>query len=313
MSRTELARILAFCCSVLSVYVVAGLMALRYARFRFLRKGPQPSRRWMWTFRAFLALAAAGLACTAYARFVEPYWLQVTRVSLESPKLPKGCRPIRIVHLSDLHSDPTPRLEERLPEVVAAEKPDLIVFTGDAVNSADGLPVARKCLGRLAAIAPTFAVRGNWEWLVAADACEGLPIRQLNGEAVKVTVGSAEVWVAGVAVGNENRAAQALRAVPEGAFVLFLYHAPDMIYELAERGVDLFCCGHTHGGQVALPFYGAMVTLSGTGKRFEAGLHRVKDTWLYTSRGIGMEGGPVPRVRFCSRPEVAVIEISPTP
>lgn len=313
MSRAELIRVLVFFSAVLGIYATAGLMAVRYVAVRFFRKGPPPSRRWMWAFRAFLALAALGVACLAYGRFVEPYWLEVTHLRLESPKLPKGGRPIRIVQVSDLHSDPTPRLEGRLPEVIAAEKPDLILFTGDAANSAAGLPVARQCLARIAAIAPTFAVKGNWEDMIGLDACTGLNIRELNGEAVKVQVGSAELWLAGVALGDEHLVAKALQAVPQGAFTLFLYHAPPLVLELAERKVDLVCCGHTHGGQVALPFYGALVTLSSTGKRFEAGLYRVKDTWLYVNRGIGMEGGPVPRVRFCSRPEVTVIELVHSP
>jgi predicted MPP superfamily phosphohydrolase len=69
--------------------------------------------------------------------------------------------------------------------------------------------------------------------------------------------------------------------------------------------------GHTHGGQIALPLYGALITFSKYVKRYEAGLYREGETWLYVNRGIGMEGGPVPRVRFWARPEVTVIEISP--
>ena len=66
-------------------------------------------------------------------------------------------------------------------------------------------------------------------------------------------------------------------------------------------------------GQIALPFYGAMVTLSRHGKRFECGLHRVDSTYLYVNRGIGMEGGRAPRVRFLARPEITVIELAPAP
>jgi predicted MPP superfamily phosphohydrolase len=73
--------------------------------------------------------------------------------------------------------------------------------------------------------------------------------------------------------------------------------------------VDPYLAGHTHGGQVALPFYGALATLSAFGKEFESGLHRVADTWEYTNRGIGMEGGAAPRMRFAARPEVTVIEV----
>jgi len=90
-----------------------------------------------------------------------------------------------------------------------------------------------------------------------------------------------------------------------------LYHYPDAIEEAAQHRIDLYCAGHTHGGQVALPFYGAIITLSKFGKKYESGLRRLEDTWLYVNRGIGMEGGPAPRVRFCARPEITVIELSP--
>ena len=75
-------------------------------------------------------------------------------------------------------------------------------------------------------------------------------------------------------------------------FTVMLYHYGDAVEELATPGnVDLLLAGHTHGGQVALPFYGALVTFARFGKRYEGGLYRVRDTWLYVNRGIGMEGG----------------------
>jgi uncharacterized protein len=102
--------------------------------------------------------------------------------------------------------------------------------------------------------------------------------------------------------------------VPPGAFTILLYHTPDEILDVAAtHRVDLYCAGHTHGGQVALPFYGALVTLSKFYKKYERGLHREGSTWLYVTRGIGMEGGPAPRVRFLARPEVTVIELAPAP
>ena len=81
--------------------------------------------------------------------------------------------------------------------------------------------------------------------------------------------------------------------------------------EADQARVDLFCAGHVHGGQVGLPLYGALVTLSRHGKRYEAGLYQAGPMRMYVSRGIGMEGGSAPRVRFCSRPEIAVIEAVP--
>ena len=75
--------------------------------------------------------------------------------------------------------------------------------------------------------------------------------------------------------------------------------------------VDLYLCGHTHGGQIAMPFYGALITMSKFGKKYEAGMYTVGDTILYVNRGIGMDGGPAPRVRFLARPEITVFEIHP--
>ena len=74
-------------------------------------------------------------------------------------------------------------------------------------------------------------------------------------------------------------------------------------------GVDLQLSGHTHGGQVRLPLYGALLTLSAMGKRFEAGLYRLGEMALYVNRGLGMEGGAAPRVRFLCRPEITVFDL----
>ncbi len=106
-----------------------------------------------------------------------------------------------------------------------------------------------------------------------------------------------------------RRLDRALADIPHEDFKVFLYHYPGLIYTLADRGIDLHCAGHTHGGQVALPFYGAITTMARFGKRFEAGLYRVHNTQLYVNRGIGMEGGYAPRVRFWCRLEVSLLEI----
>ncbi|MEJ2705392.1 MAG: hypothetical protein P8Z79_23375, partial [Sedimentisphaerales bacterium] len=84
-----------------------------------------------------------------------------------------------------------------------------------------------------------------------------------------------------------------------------------LIEDITDFPVDLYLAGHTHGGQVALPFYGALVTLSEYGKEYESGKYQVGTTTLYVNRGIGMEGGPVPRVRFWARPEITVFEVMP--
>lgn len=305
--------LLLFLCTVAAVYLFAAIALIRILLRRAGVLKSAPTGAQLWVQRIVLTLAAVGVLCMAYGYFIEPYWLSVTRVRIVSAKLPRGTRPIRLVHISDLHSDPKVRLEERLPEVIAAERPDLIVFTGDSLNSPDGLPVLRNCLTRLAQVAPTFVVKGNWDAWFWRDQnlFEGTGVRELKNEAVKFDVGGASIWIGGIPVGVEHQMEQTLDALPPEAFTVFLYHYPDLINEVAAKKVDLYCAGHTHGGQVALPLYGALITLSKFGKRYEAGLYRVEQTHLYVNRGIGMEGGPAPRVRFWARPEVTLIEIAP--
>ena len=88
---------------------------------------------------------------------------------------------------------------------------------------------------------------------------------------------------------------------------ILLYHAPDLMVEASQHEVDLYLCGHTHGGQVRLPGYGAILTSSQLGKRYEMGLYRSGRTQMYVSRGVGLEGLSAPRVRFLAPPEITLV------
>jgi uncharacterized protein len=304
-------RVLVFLVVVGTVYVLAAGILIRklFARFRSVR--PSSRNAPAWYSRVVLGLAGIGILCGVYGYFVEPYWPSITHIKIHSAKLVEGAGPVRIVLISDLHSDGKPRLEERLPGIIAGENPDLIVFTGDCVNSSEGLPVFKKCMAALAATAPTFVVRGNWDtaYWRNLDLFGNTAVRELDGTKVDLEIRGAHVSVGGLAVGNESQIGSVLGQLTPEAFTVFLYHYPDEIDAVSTHGIDLYCAGHTHGGQVSLPWYGALVTLSRFDKQYESGLYRKGDTTLYVNRGIGMEGGHAPRVRFCARPEVTVLEI----
>lgn len=311
MSDMERNSLLLFLSLVALVYVMAGGILFRWLKDKLRRRKRSYSiihRRWN---LFVLGLTLLGIGCFVYGMAVEPYWPEITHVRIRAEKLKPGSSPIRIVHLSDLHSDPKPRLEERLPILVEELKPDLIVFTGDCINSPEGLTVFKTCLRRLSQIAPTFAVKGNWDtaYWHNLDLFGDTGATELNGTPQEVEVKGSSLWLIGLASGNEGALNSSLGRIPPEAFKVFLFHYPDLIEDVSLSDIDLYCAGHTHGGQVALPFYGALVTLSKYGKRFESGLYQVGRTSLYVSRGVGMEGGPVPRVRFFSRPEVTLIEI----
>lgn len=318
MDNLEL-RALLFVALVVFVFIAAANLLLVRLYSRICHTRPPQSTAYLVSERAILAGASIALVCILYARFVEPFWPKVIHVQVASRKLAPGAHPLRIVQISDVHSDARPRLENRLPEIIAAQKPDLIVFTGDSVNSRGAISIFRELMSNSARIAPAYASRGNWdEWAGAhQELFAGTGVEELNGQAVRREFHGTPIWIGGLATENTASVTSVFAGAPANEFRLLLHHFPDRIIggydgmDAAAGSVDLFCAGHTHGGQVALPIYGALVTFSRFGKRFEWGLHRVGETWLYVNRRIGMEGGRAPRIRFWARPEITVIDLVP--
>jgi predicted MPP superfamily phosphohydrolase len=220
---------------------------------------------------------------------------------------------IKIVQISDLHCDAGERNELQVVRLVNALNPDVIVFTGDAVNDESSLPRFRETLKRMNATIGKFAVRGNFDvWRGGrADLFEGTGFTELNQQSVKLRKAEEEFYVSGAAANTLRASLSFLRQMDPLKYGIFLCHYPDLAEDLRDYPVDLYLAGHTHGGQVALPFYGAMMTLARHGKKYEAGRYEVNGMTVYVNRGIGMEGGSVPRIRFLSRPEITVLTIRP--
>jgi hypothetical protein len=305
--------LLSFLGAVVVVYIGCAVILLRGA-IRMWQSRPAPKRaRWRRICRGtLLSLAAVGVFCFAYAYFIEPYWPEVCRYTVATAKLPKGAGPIRIVQISDTHCDPKVRLEDRLPEIIADLKPDIILFTGDAINSIEGLPNFRRLMSGLAAIAPTYAVRGNWEWdrFQNIDLYAGTGVTELVKKVQPLKIRDTTLYLVGVAWPDWESATPLQNSLPPGALSVMMYHSPDLATQVPIKA-DLLLVGHTHGGQIALPFYGALMTLTREGKRFERGMYDLGGPRMNVNRGIGMEGGHTPRVRFFSRPDVSLIELVP--
>jgi predicted MPP superfamily phosphohydrolase len=306
----ELVAALIFVSAVFVVFVTAAVFAGSRLYHRFVKKQPLGPIR-SWNERISLSLAAVGFVCMMYGYFVEPYWPEVTHTKIPVANL---VSPVRLVHLSDIHSDAKIRLEERLPELVRLEKPDAIVFTGDATNSPAGLHNFQTCLTKLTQLAPVFVVRGNWDLDIQSsdrNLFDGTGAQELNGTTQRLTIRNQTLRFIGAPAFELDKAMATVEAMLPKDIVIFLYHFPEQLSPEAQKKVDVVLAGHVHGGQVALPFYGALITLSRYGKKYGAGLYRTGKAWLYVSRGIGMEGSLAPRVRFCARPEIAVIDLVP--
>ena len=190
---------------------------------------------------------------------------------------------------------------------------DVIVFTGDCLNIASALPLFKSTMKDLKAAIAKFAVKGNFEvfnWK-DLDLYSNTGFELLNAKTGPITKNGETIHISGLSCDNPAGFKALLRPVPKGDFSVFLYHFSDLIESVEDLNVDLYLSGHTHGGQVALPLYGALITLSKFGKKYESGIYNVNDTILYVNRGIGLEPRPAPQVRFCARPEITVFDIGP--
>jgi uncharacterized protein len=286
------------------------LLALLRLPFAFL---PGP---WAWVMQG------VGTLLVVYGFWVEPHRLRVTRQSLRSNKILPGAR-LRLLHLADLHVERMSPRERQLDRLIAELKPDVIVFTGDflslsRVHDRESWADVRSIVERWHAPRGVYVVTGSPpvdDPNVVPHLLAQLPhVRRLRDEHVTLTEAGVELGLLGLDCTHMPhvdgpRLAQLMAGTPPSQLTVLLYHSPDLAPFADELGVDLMLSGHTHGGQVRLPWLGALYASSLYGKRFQAGRYALDRTTLYVSRGIGMEGKGAPRVRFLCPPEVVLWEI----
>ncbi|HZU85904.1 MAG TPA: metallophosphoesterase, partial [Anaerolineaceae bacterium] len=273
------------------------------------------ARRIYWGIHIVLLIAILDGA------YLEPQILTVSHVRLETSALPAGTS-LKVVQLSDLHIERTTNRERKIPALVESLQPDIIVLTGDYLNLSylddpGAIADARSLLAQMHAPWGVFAVNGSVDSPERMQQLfDGLDIRVLSNEAIAIPVANSEITLIGLEDDEGwyfNQTIAALEKIMTGQskdqFQLLLYHNPDLMENAALDGVDLYLTGHTHGGQVRLPFYGAAVTFSAFGKKYEMGRYDINGMTLYVSRGVGLEGSFAPRVRFLCPPEVVLIEI----
>ncbi|NLH41902.1 MAG: metallophosphoesterase [Planctomycetes bacterium] len=297
----------------LAILAICGLEIGVLVRAVYRRSKGRSARRILLAVPAIVLhlLLVTVLGCMLYAYFIEPNWIEVHSLTLHTPKL--KAETFRIVQISDLHCDVAQRNEERAVQIINGLKPDVVVATGDYLNHKAGLPRLRQMLCRFEAPLGKFAVTGNFEVLRWRDlnVLAESTFRTLERETVVVTKGQDAIAVTGAGYFPADVPSDPIGGFSDDRFDLFLFHTPDLIEDVSHRGVDLYLCGHTHGGQICLPWYGALITFSKFGKKYESGMHRVGDTVLYVNRGLGMEPRPAPQMRFLARPQIVVVDVCP--
>jgi predicted MPP superfamily phosphohydrolase len=276
-----------------------------------------------WLGAAIIQAAAVLLVLRGY--LIEPKAIHTATVGLDTILIPTGIE-IRLLHVADVHLERTGVRERQLIKTARELQPDAILFTGDFLNLSNvfdktAQQQARDLWQSLRATAPVYAVTGSppvdppcvvGEILAGSDAC------WLRDEIAMLHVHGAELRLVGLTCSHDpRRDGDSLRRVlspttqshfdTSAPLTILLYHAPDLAPQAAYLGVvDLQLSGHTHGGQVRVPGFGALITSSFYLKALEMGLYQLGDMLLHVSRGIGLEGLGAPRVRLNCRPQLTL-------
>jgi uncharacterized protein len=289
------------------------------------------------------ATAAVGAGVLGYAAVVERNWFALRRA--EIPVLPPGTAPLRVLHISDAHLTPGRKRLMSFIRSLDDLDPHLVVNTGDSISHPDAVRLFLDSLGPLLDRPGVFVLGSNdlfapepfnpvlylggpssrrrirknpdlpWEKL-----CDGLAAAgwlDLDNNRGRLTAGGLDIAVAGVHdahIKRDRYAQVAGRADPAADLRIGVMHSPEprVLDQFAADGYDLLLAGHTHGGQLCLPWYGTIVTNCGIDRERARGLHRHPaggQAWLHVSAGLGTS--PWAPARFACRPEASLLTLVP--
>jgi predicted MPP superfamily phosphohydrolase len=290
--------------------------------------------------RIFVGSATLGVATVGYAAGIERNRWTLRTATV--PALSESERPLRVLHVSDLHMVPGQAAKQRWVAALAELEPDLVVDTGDNLAHPQAVPAALRALGPLLDFPGVFVFGSNDYYAPKPKSPvryltrsrkrirgRALPWRDLRAALLEhgwadlthlrrtVDAGGMQVFAAGVDDPHLHRdrySEIAGSADTSAALRLGIAHSPEprVLDEFANDGYDLVLAGHTHGGQLRIPGYGAVVTNCGLDRTRARGVSRWGEhTWLHVSAGLGTS--PYAPVRFACRPEASLLTLVPRP
>lgn len=250
------------------------------------------------------------------------------RLTLSDNRLPASFSGFRIAHVSDLHNAEFGEGNTKLLRMISENSPDIIVITGDLVDSSrTDIHVAVAFAGESAKIAPTYYVTGNHEALISQQEYETLKtgleaagVIVLEDEAVRLERDGEEITLIGLADPDFTIKGDLFGEVPsmvttklknlvgeENLYTILLSHRPELFDTYVSSHIDLVLSGHAHGGQFRFPLIGGLVAPNqGLFPKYDAGLFTENNTNMIISRGLGNSVIPL---RFNNRPELILVEL----
>ena len=284
------------------------IMKLNIHRFSFRQASP--------TIQFFLATSVLLFLISIYAHKIEPNWLEVKQIEITLPKLDRAFTGYRIVQLTDLHiGDGIDRAQlTKIIKVTNAQNPDLIVLTGDYITKTAAIPaeLLTSTLAGFRARDRTIAILGNHDVFEGnapsvRNSIFNSGVTLLENEVYTTIRNGAMLSIAGVGDvwAQQAKLDRVLAQLPTTGAAIMLAHEPDFADETAATGrFGLQLSGHSHGGQVRIPF--AKKKYPDYGTKYPIGQYQVGKMIQYTSRGVGFPGI---HARFNCRPEISVFNL----
>ena len=251
--------------------------------------------------------------------------LMVNEIKITNDKIPQSFEGFRIAQVSDLHNAELGKDNNKLIEKLNECEPDIIVLTGDLIDSNHtNLEVALSFAQQAVKIAPCYFVTGNHEAWVGSQyeelktSLENAGVTVLQDEAIELNYGDECIQLIGLndpdfserdSFLSESILETKLSQVNiSNGFTILLSHRPEYFNVYQNKNIDLVLSGHAHGGQFRLPFLGGVIAPNqGFFPKYDAGIYTENGTTMIVSRGIGNSIIPV---RINNRPEIIIIELN---
>lgn len=248
--------------------------------------------------------------------------LEVTQYSLSTNRLPQSFSGYRIAQISDLHNAQFGKDNKRLTAKLKEIRPDIIVLTGDLIDSRKtNCQVAINFAAQAVKIAPTYYVPGNHEARIGSISqfytkLENVGVTLLLDSNILLKKDQEAIRLAGIVDPDyrtadpieETRQAIEAQMTDASVYTVLLSHRPEQFHAFAACGVDLALVGHTHGGQFRLPFLGGLYAPGhGIFPEYDGGIYTKNQTNMIVSRGLGNSAFPF---RLNNRPEIVVVTLN---
>lgn len=238
----------------------------------------------------------------------------INRLEIFFEDLPENFDGFSIMQLSDIHIDASEKLTDVILERIEGIRVDLCVLTGDYRFEIYG-PLDNVCyymeklISGIEAEHGIIGILGNHDFMEVAPNLERMGVKMLINDSTCIQIRSQEIHILGVDdphyYGCDDLETAAGK-VPEESFKILLAHTPELYQDAADKKVQLYLCGHTHGGQIRLPLLGPIITNASAPRKMAMGKWRYETLTGYTNAGVGFSMAPV---RYNCPPEITIIKL----